>query len=865
MDRGLSIARPVAPAWFLTAAPAVRPTAIRRPHLVERLEDAVARHLVVLLQCPSGYGKTTLLAEWVATTDVHVAWLTLTERDGSPGRLQRGVLGSLERAVARTDAEVAAELAHLRALHDRDDALVAAVEVLRSSERPIVLVVDDAHLTTRDAVRQVLTPLVERGGGAVRLVLAAASPIRPWLSRLTSGPLVTLGADALAFTESEVADLLAVQHFDGRTDETAARQRDATELVRVTDGWPVAVGLLLKAGQRPAGTSMVDDALVTEYVTSLLDDLPADRRGFVLTTTAAGRLDAELAEALTGRPDAAEILEESVGAGLFVDRVTMPSGHTMYQWHALFAHHARIVAARESPSEAAGTHAAIARWLQDRSPGEAARHAVAADDDELALAIVRESWVSLLVDGEPDVLDECCAQLPDSVRDRPEVLLVRACARDVLGDRGTAQMLRARAQVREQGSSPEERERAQRVAALAELILADEPAALAAGVSAASSLVERHTLGPRAHLYATFLLGWVELRRRVDPGRAVALLRQAAAEADPLGYDRLAARARQNLRFALVFLGRFREADAVPTQPARGEAWDGYDQNLDLTSRMFADLWRDRLDAVLESREQLDAGQARGYTPLGWVLWALAAAAIGDPTQRTDARQRLEQLPAAGAYGVPWPAYRSLALAHLAAAEGEHADASGYLDAVLAEDHVPMSTALAAELLRRAGEGERATAALAGLARLGSTSLPDPFRISGLRTQAALAWAAGDQPLAHRCLERALALAHAEGVVYPFARPDPVLRDLMASHAGRGTRHEPFLVQCLRREATRAAGGALGLTAREREVLELLRTPMTSEEIATELFVSVATVRTHQRAIYRKLGVANRREAIRLR
>lgn len=841
----------------------MRTTAIRRPHLVERLERAVLDHVVVLLQCPSGYGKTTLLAEWVATTGAQVGWLTLTERDRSPRHLLHGVLGAMQRGVAGERPDIAARLARLSSTADADRVLSQVAEALRDHADPVCLVIDDAHLSSRDAVRRVLLPLAEDAGDVVRLVLAAASHIRPWFSRIASGPLLTIGPEALAFTTSEVADLLAVQELGRSPDSTQhAQPPSAGELVRATAGWPVAIGLILKSTEWPTSHATPDDALVTEYVTSLLDALPADRRSFVLTTTAADRLDAELAEALTGRVDAAQLLEESVETGLFLDRVAAPGVHPMYQWHALFAHHARIVAARESPEQLARTHVTLAGLLKERSPGVAARHAVEGGDPDLALSIVREAWMSLLVDGDPDLLDECCAQLPESVRDRAEVLLVRACARDVLGDRDTAQMLRARALAREPTEPEASRDLARRAAALADLILADDPETLAAAVAAAAALVDGHVLGARAHLYATFLLGWVELRRRVDPHRAASLLRHAATEARALGYDRLAARAQQNLRLALVFLGAFREADAVAGQPRTDEAWDGYDQNLDLVSGMFADLWRDRLDDVLSAGEQLLAAPTRGYSPLGWVLWALAAAAAGDPASRAAARGQLDDLPEAVVYGVPWPAYRALALAHLAAAEGEHAEAIDHLELVLATPDVPMSTALAAELLRLARQVPRATAALAQLAQ---APQPDPFRVSGLRTQAALAWEADDPALAHRCLERALGIAERESLMYPFARPDPVLRDLMATHAGRGTRHEQFLLQCLRREATRAAGGALGLTAREREVLELLRTPMTSEEIAAELFVSVATVRTHQRAIYRKLGVANRREAIRLR
>ncbi|NHB85886.1 helix-turn-helix transcriptional regulator [Tessaracoccus sp. HDW20] len=135
-------------------------------------------------------------------------------------------------------------------------------------------------------------------------------------------------------------------------------------------------------------------------------------------------------------------------------------------------------------------------------------------------------------------------------------------------------------------------------------------------------------------------------------------------------------------------------------------------------------------------------------------------------------------------------------------------------------------------------------------------------------TAALIAHQHGDHERAHELLERSLDAGVPEGVVQPYRSRDPRLRELLAAHAAWGTGHGAFVAaQVAALDETRGATPGLGepLSAREREVFGFLRTSMTAQEIADALFVSVNTVRTHQRAIYRKLGVPGRREAARLR
>lgn len=133
-------------------------------------------------------------------------------------------------------------------------------------------------------------------------------------------------------------------------------------------------------------------------------------------------------------------------------------------------------------------------------------------------------------------------------------------------------------------------------------------------------------------------------------------------------------------------------------------------------------------------------------------------------------------------------------------------------------------------------------------------------------TLAALAWDQGASETAHRHLEAAIGFTASESAHFPFVdNPDAAVRSMLAAHTSR-TAYPEFLRGCrIRCEAVFSDGPSHRdpPTRREREVLAYLRTPMTADEIADKMCVSVNTLKTHQRSIYRKLRVANRREAIR--
>jgi LuxR family maltose regulon positive regulatory protein len=209
-------------------------------------------------------------------------------------------------------------------------------------------------------------------------------------------------------------------------------------------------------------------------------------------------------------------------------------------------------------------------------------------------------------------------------------------------------------------------------------------------------------------------------------------------------------------------------------------------------------------------------------------------------------------------HGIPWPRYRQLAVALLEEGVG-HRDRALQLARGLADETtMPLLAVLVAGVMRRAGAHSEA---LQFLRRLTPYAAIPYIRIATLATNALVHWASGRSEAAHELCEEALALAEPEDIRLIFSENDSELRELLSAHVAWGTHYEEFVLSCLRPGAGDAGMGAL--SERERDVFEQLRTTLTTIEIAERLGVSVNTVKTHQRSIYRKLGVTSRREALR--
>lgn len=403
-----------------------RPGLVARPDLIERLEREAGRRLT-LVSAPAGWGKTTLVGDWLAAHDRGpVAWVALDGADNDPARFWRYVAEALRRAGAPVEDQA------LGALAAPGDTLEAGLSALINAASGLpgqtVVALDDYHVITEPVVHDSLTFLCERLPGTLRLVIATRSDPPIGLARLRArGELAELRAADLRFDEREAGALLA------EAIGLALAGDEVERLCRRTEGW--AAGLYLAAlslrGREDASAFIADfagdDRLVVDYLAAeVLESVTEERRRFLLRTSVLARLSGPLCDAVAGTAGSARILADLERSNLFL--VPLDSRREWYRYHHLFGellqHELRLTAADEVPE----LHRRAADWhLARGSVDEAVHHRAAAGDLAGAADLIADHWAEHLRSGFTSTTQRWLGMLPaQTVRDDPRLCLAEA-------------------------------------------------------------------------------------------------------------------------------------------------------------------------------------------------------------------------------------------------------------------------------------------------------------------------------------------------------------------------------------------------------------------------------------------------------
>jgi LuxR family transcriptional regulator, maltose regulon positive regulatory protein len=405
--------------------PRPRAGLVSRARLVERLEDAVCRALV-LVCTPAGFGKTTLLADWARSTPRMVAWLSLDQWDNDPARFWRHVAAALDTVRPGLAERIAGPLGSLPASFD---ALVATlVNELVDTADEVVLVLDDYHLIEAPEIHASLESLLAHPPSSLRLVLATRADPPLQLARLrASGQLTELREAELRFSTAEAAELLRTAVGSELPEAAVAALEERTE------GWV--------AGLQLAGLSLQSQAdvdafvqtfsgshrFVLDYLTEeVLDRQPAQLRQFLLETSILNRLSGPLADATTGRDDSQSLLEQIERANLFLTALDDVRG--WWRYHHLFADLLRARLEHDEPQRVVELHRAAAAWYEQHNLiDDAIRHANAAGDATWAARLVEQHFEALLGRREDATVHNWMNALPEeAVRSRPRLCLAKA-------------------------------------------------------------------------------------------------------------------------------------------------------------------------------------------------------------------------------------------------------------------------------------------------------------------------------------------------------------------------------------------------------------------------------------------------------
>jgi LuxR family transcriptional regulator, maltose regulon positive regulatory protein len=887
--------------------PRARPGTVARPRLMAGLVAADLPPLTVVA-APAGFGKTTLLAEWLAALagdGTAVGWLSLEESDDDLPQF----LAYLVSAVgAATDTVGTGALQQLSSSSPSTEAaLTTLVNELDRLPTQLVLVLDDYHLVSAPEVHDAVTFLIEHQPPELHLVLATrADPPLPLARMRARGQLREVRAADLRFTVDEAA-----AYFNQSMGLTLSDAQVAA-LDGRTEGWIAALQLaaLSMQGRDDAASFIAgfagDDRYVVDYLAEeVLARQPDDVRDFLLETSILERLGGPLCDAVTGRDDGRATLVALERANLFV--VPLDDRRQWYRYHHLFADVLRAHLREVHPEREPELHRRASSWFEaEGDTSQAISHALAAGDTSRAADLMEPAMPRMGRERREAERARWLQALPDDVlQSRPVLAITFAGTLAQVSDFATVgERLSAveRSLRRDDGSWPETPPPGFVVVDL------DAYRALPASIEmyrAALALHSGDLAGTVRHSREALAAAPPdEDLVRAGAGALGGLAAWASGDLDSAhaAYTESVAGLR-SIGFVADVLGcSITLGDICQTQGRLGDALRTYQQALDLAAstgpepvRGAADMHVGTASVLLErgdlagAADQLARSQALGE-PL-WLpqnayrsrIFTARLREIGgdldDALLLLDEAERTYN----GDYSPdvrPVPAVR----ARLRIRRGELADAEAWaaerrlssadqLSYLREYEHVTFARLL---LARASGRSDAAALSevhdLVGRLLAAAGSGGRTGTVIELLVLQALAHHAGrDVPAATEALGRAVALAEPEGYLRIFADEGAPMASLLRALARQGASEasDAYLRRLLAAtapdEGARPAEQGLvePLSERELDVLRLLGSDLDGPDIARELSVSLNTMRTHTKNIYAKLGVTSRRAAVR--
>ncbi|MBX0326098.1 LuxR C-terminal-related transcriptional regulator [Oscillochloris sp. ZM17-4] len=892
--------------------PPPRPKGMLRPHLIERLNAGLHRNLT-LLAAPAGFGKTTLLSQWLDGCAHPVAWLTLDASDHEPARFLAYLVAALQTVVPEFGAGLMAALLAPQAPTPAA-AVADLINALATLAQPVVLVLDDYHLVNAAPVDAALGLLLAHQPPQLHLVIATREDPPLPLARLRARDQLTeLRVSELRFSHTEADALLS------QTEGLSLSPDVVAVLASRTEGWAAGLhlaALSLRGHQDAAGFVRAfsgSQRFVLDYLLEeVLQQQPAPLQQFLLRTSVLDRLCGPLCDAVLITPAGSgqATLEAIERANLFL--VPLDDQRCWYRYHHLFGELLRQRLAQDAGLDAGATamlHLRASDWYEAQGLMlEALHHAAVSAEPARVATLAERVWAHMDSSFQADAWCRWVGQLSEEVlRVRPVLCTQYAWA---LMDTGQTEASEAWLRHAERclsaahsTESASHDERASIVVVASEL-LPSLPARIAAAraylaqsrgdfVAAQQYAATTRDLAaetePLLHAQATVLAGvsqWATgaleaaysaFAAWVEHTRAVGSLAFALASGFYLAEIRLAQ-------------GQLREAARLYRQfltlvPADHEALRMAAPHLHLGLAVIAHEQGDAQAATLHLRTSKEQGEQAAL--IDWPFrWRLAQARIEESSGNWEAA--LDLLDAAERHYLPNPVPDLRPVAALKARvymrqgnllaatawvaacgvtatdalsyrrEFEHLTLARVLIARYRREHVASDPHDALDLLTRL-----LAAAEAG-GRIGS-------QIEALLLQSLAHEALDDSGQARIPLQRALALAEPEGYVRLFADEGAPLARLLERMKDEGRRMNEYIDTLCAAIKTQIEPHPSSfifhpstepLTAREREVLRLIAEGLSNHELAARLHLSPQTVKVHTRNIYGKLGVTSRTQAV---
>jgi LuxR family maltose regulon positive regulatory protein len=863
--------------------PRLHASMVPRPDLLARLDESLSRKLIVV-SAPTGFGKTTLVAMWLAERPLHSAWLALDENDNDPVRFWTYVVTALR------SFDVAAGKTALAALAASQPAalqmiLTGLINDLARLPDDCVLVLDDYHLIETPEIRESVAFLLQHLPSALHVVLVTRQePDLPLGLLRARDELLEIDTASLRFTPAETAAFLR------EAVPLALPPALVEKLQQRIEGWAAGlrlVALSLKGQPDAAGAAQALERFsgshryVADYLTKeVFEAQPEPLRDFLLKTCFLSRLNGALCDALTGGANGERLLEQLERQSLFVVRLEHKGERVWYRYNPLFAESIQYLARQRLGDDGVRSifEKACDWYTYQQMYDEAIEAALTAGLFERTMALI-ETFIEIYSLSELHTLTRWLERIPSQLVLRsPETCLAYAQVILFTGDRyapATAARIEPLLQAAQERWQADGNQ----------------------GKMGAVLALRAMTLVWQGDFARALGYAYQSLELLPEPDvfwRAVSLLNVGAGEL----YEGKLITAQSRILEARALHGAAQNVHGVlAAAQMLGEVF--YQQgDLEQCAQINRQII---LDAVGDEPMLDDQGEARlGLAKVAYErndlseARALVLEALDLARQRSNAVLRADAVvllalidAAAGETDKARAALKTLladlqnpaaqldvqdALAWLALRAGEPAALAGWHPAPPDDGrslflHREQQVFTLARLRLAEGQPAEALALLEHLQADAREQGRVRSQVEGLCLMALAHRAAGDLPQAREMLSRALALGQPHGFRRLFLDQGAGLAGLLREAAPSLTARplSLYAATLLHLFALESAPAAAGLTeplsAQELRVLRLLAAGLSNGEIARELVVSTNTVKTHVKSIYRKLDVNARDEA----
>ncbi len=867
---------------------------------------------LILVAAPAGFGKTTLLTQWIARASESesaplVAWASLEAEDSSAPRFLSDLVSAVEVASDGEIGSVTKVLVEGDRPTPAEDVLASLVNEFDDLANPLILALDDFHLADSAEVNEALAFLIDHLPPRVTLAMTSRSDPRLPLARLRSqGELLEIRAADLRFTPDEAGNFLTeVMGLQLEPDQISA-------LESRTEGWAAGLQLAALSVRGRADSSPTElDAFIEEFTGShrfVLDYLmeevlnaeDQETRDFLLQTAVLDRMSGPLCDALTGTTTGQQILEQLESRNVFV--LPLDDVRGWYRYHHLFADAMRARLLAQAPHQVAELHRAASEWYAQQGLfANAMKHAAMVKDDQLTAALVEAGLPELRMHRQDQTIIEWLSNLPDQVvRDRPILATVKAWTYLVRGDLANLERWLDAAEAVLDRQPP-----ALGIAVPAEVarLHAEEARIVPANVAIyRASLGQAHgnvtatienasrardLAGPDDHLVHAASAGFLGLADWVegDLSEARAKFEQTVKRLMAAGNVADALATTVPVAGMTVGLGEPNRAKEMFEQ-AIGQA----EAHRGPVLASYADLHVGLADLLREQGDFADAGQhleiARDLgdaasLPENRFRWYAVTSGLLRSTGDFDGALRMldqaqsRYLPGYFPDVQPLAATRARILLSLGRTDDVQEWASGRQLSVLDEPTYRAAyelTTYARLLIAVGGDKARSSVELLDNLQAAAEAASRKRGVIEAQMVKALAHQAlGDVDSAIRDLSAAVVAGVPKGFKRLFLdEGEPMKRLLERVVAASPEAAAQAAAQDLLGE-TRAPQekfvvpmpfGPDALSERELEVLRLLPSNLTGPEIAARLYVSINTLRTHTKRIFTKLDVKTRRAAV---